>query len=43
MGTRIAPIPSWGGLDVDYEWQMPLVERWLLLHGYQPAVNEHVT
>lgn len=37
MGKRIAPIESWGGLDVDYEWQMPLVERWLLLHGIQPA------
>jgi hypothetical protein len=29
MGQRIAPIHSWGGLDVDYEWQMPQVEFWL--------------
>lgn len=37
MGRRIAPIPSWGGLDVDYEWQIPLVEYWLLAHGREPA------
>jgi CMP-N-acetylneuraminic acid synthetase len=37
MGRRIAPIDSWGGLDVDYEWQIPLVEHWLLAHGVKPA------
>lgn len=37
MGRRIAPIESWGGCDVDYEWQLPLVEHWLLAHGYEPA------
>lgn len=37
MGRRIAPIESWGGCDVDYEWQVPGVEHWLLAHGYQPA------
>ncbi len=37
MGRRIAPIESWGGLDVDYEWQIPLVEHWLLAHGRRPA------
>lgn len=34
MGQRIAPIPSWGGCDVDYEWQMPMVEFWLRKHGF---------
>ena len=29
MGKKIAPIKSWGGLDVDYEWQVPQVEFWL--------------
>ena len=29
MGKKIAPIFSWGGLDVDYEWQLPQVEFWL--------------
>ena len=37
MGKRIAPIYSWGGCDVDYEWQIPGVEYWLLQHGYLPA------
>jgi hypothetical protein len=34
MGQRIAPIRSWGGCDVDYEWQMPMVEFWLRKHGF---------
>ena len=34
MGQRIAPILSWGGCDVDYEWQIPAVEYWLRQHGY---------
>jgi len=29
MGQRIHPLKQWGGLDVDYEWQMPQVEFWL--------------
>jgi hypothetical protein len=33
MGQRIAPIRSWGGCDVDYEWQLPAVEYWLRQHG----------
>lgn len=37
MGRRIAPIESWGGCDVDYEWQVPTVEHWLRAHGRQPA------
>ena len=34
MGRRIAPIENWGGLDVDKEWQVPLVEFWLKAHGF---------
>lgn len=34
MGNNIAPIPSWGGCDVDYEWQIPMVEYWLKQHGF---------
>lgn len=34
MGRRILPIPQWGGLDVDYPWQMPQVEFWLRAHGF---------
>lgn len=29
MGKKIAPIKSWGGCDVDYEWQIPQVEFWI--------------
>lgn len=29
MGRNIYPLKQWGGLDVDYEWQIPLVEFWL--------------
>ena len=34
MGNSIAPIPSWGGCDVDYEWQIPMVEYWLRQHDF---------
>jgi CMP-N-acetylneuraminic acid synthetase len=34
MGQNIYPIKQWGGLDVDYEWQMPQVEFWLKAHGF---------
>jgi hypothetical protein len=34
MGQRIGPLHQWGGLDVDFEWQIPLVEFWLRKHGF---------
>ena len=34
MGQRIVPIVSWGGCDVDYEWQIPGVEYWLMKQGH---------
>jgi len=34
MGQRIYPLKQWGGCDVDYEWQIPLVEFWLKAHGH---------
>lgn len=37
MGQRIAPIESWGGCDVDYEWQVPGVEYWLREHGWRES------
>ena len=37
MGRRIAPIFSEAGCDVDFLWQIPGVERWLLQHGYTLA------
>lgn len=36
MGRRIYPLRQWGGLDVDYEWQIPLVEYWLRAQGVTP-------
>lgn len=37
MGTKIYPLKQWGGLDVDYEWQVPQIEFWLRQHGVEPA------
>ena len=39
MGQKIYPLKQWGGLDVDYEWQIPQVEYWLRKHG----CTEHKT
>lgn len=40
MGQRIAPIRSWGGCDIDYEWQVPMVEFWLRKHGIKDVSGE---
>ena len=37
MGQKIHPIENWGGLDVDYKWQLPQAEFWLTAHGTEPA------
>lgn len=37
MGQKIHPIENWGGCDVDYEWQIPMVEFWLGKHGVKMA------
>ena len=42
MGQNIYPLKQWGGLDVDYEWQMPLVEHWLKSHGYEEGGTRSV-
>lgn len=34
MGQNIFPLKQWGGCDVDFEWQIPLVEYWLKKHGF---------
>ena len=36
MGQKIHPLKQWGGLDVDYEWQLPQAEFWLRVHGIEP-------
>ncbi len=37
MGRRIYPLKQWGGLDVDFSWQIPQVEYWLKLHGFSES------
>jgi hypothetical protein len=34
MGRRVHPLEQWGGLDIDYEWQVGQVEYWLRQHGF---------
>lgn len=34
MGRNIYPLKQWGGLDVDHEWQIPMLEFWLKAHGF---------
>lgn len=34
MGQKIYPLKQWGGCDVDFEWQIPMVEYWLRKHGF---------
>jgi hypothetical protein len=41
MGRRIYPLQQWGGLDVDYEWQLPQVEFWLKAHGFNETTTPY--
>lgn len=34
IGQRVHPLKQWGGLDVDYEWQLGQVAFWLAAHGF---------
>jgi len=34
MGRKIYPVRQWGGLDIDYDWQMPQAEFWLKKNGF---------
>ncbi len=34
MGRKIWPIRQEGGLDVDYDWQLPAAEEWLRRRGF---------
>lgn len=33
MGKKIAPINSYAGFDIDYEWQLPQLEYWIKKNG----------
>ncbi len=39
MGRKIYPLKQVCGLDVDYEWQMPLMEYWLKKNGFSDNEN----
>lgn len=43
MGRKIYPLKQWGGLDVDYEWQIPQAEFWLRGHGVEAAAGVPIT
>ena len=43
MGHRIYPLRQWGGLDVDYEWQVPQVEYWLKEHGFSVSSTPYAS
>lgn len=34
LGLNVYPIRQWGGMDIDYHWQVPIVEYWLRQHGF---------
>lgn len=34
IGRRVYPLKQWGGLDIDYHWQVPMVDYWLRQHGF---------
>lgn len=37
MGQKIWPLKNYGGLDVDYDYQMPQAEFWLKRNGFTEA------
>ncbi|MBI4353720.1 MAG: cytidylyltransferase [Candidatus Omnitrophica bacterium] len=43
MGRRIAPLKQWGGCDVDFKWQVPMVEYWLRAHGFSDTQTPYPT
>jgi len=42
MGRHIYPLKQWGGCDVDYPWQIPLVEYWLREHKFTESSVPYV-
>lgn len=42
MGKKILPIENEGGLDVDYDFQMPQTEFWLRKHGFTETKTPYV-
>ncbi|MBT3994648.1 MAG: cytidylyltransferase [Chloroflexi bacterium] len=38
MGQKILPIDNYAGMDIDYDWQIPIAEYWLKDHGFRQDV-----
>lgn len=34
LGRKVYPIKQWGGLDIDFHWQVPIVKHWLEQHDF---------
>lgn len=41
MGQKIYPLKQCGGCDVDYEWQIPMVEYYLRRHGFTETTTPY--
>lgn len=43
MGQKIHPLKQWGGLDVDFQWQLPGVKYWLQEHQFTAEATPYDT
>lgn len=43
MGKRTMAIVNEYGFDIDYEWQIPVIEDWLLKHGFTETTTPYET
>lgn len=41
IGRKVLPLKQWGGLDIDYDWQVPIVEFWLRKHGFTETTTPY--
>lgn len=41
MGRKVFPLMQWGGLDIDYEWQVGQLEFWLRKHGFTETATPY--
>ena len=41
IGRVVYPLKQWGGLDIDFKWQFPMVEFWLREHGFTETITPY--
>lgn len=41
IGRVVYPLKQWGGLDIDFKWQYPMVEFWLREHGFTETTTPY--